>query len=145
MEVEEIFPDIIIPVEEIDFFNSNISLKLLVKGDYFLKCNTVCNEMAFIDYGLLRSVIQKGNQKYSIALHSQFQFISAFTSFFNQENSHCSIQALEPTHLTVISGQLFQQLCQRHDCWTQFWLRVLVNKTTDLIEQQKHLLGRLPL
>lgn len=142
MQVEEIFPDIVIPVEEVDFFTSNVSRKSLTKGDYFLKCNTVCNEMAFIDSGLLRSVINKRDQEYLIALHSQYQFVSAFSSFFNQENSHCAIQAVEPTHLTVISDQLFQQLCHRHGCWTQFWVRVLANKTTDLIEQEKHLLGR---
>jgi CRP-like cAMP-binding protein len=142
MQVEEIFPDIVIPVEEIDFFTSNVSRKSLLKGDFFLKCNTVCNEIAFIDSGLLRSFISKGNQEYPIAVHSQHQFVSAFASFFNQESSHCSIQALEPTELAIISNQLFQQLYQRHDCWIQFWLRVLANKTNDLIEQEKHLPGR---
>ncbi len=140
MRIRALFPDINIPAEEADFFHNAVSQMSMAKGDYFVASDAICNKIAFIESGRLHSIIRKGSKEYVIAVHSKDQFVSAFTSFFTQENSHWSIQALEPTHLTVISNPLLGQLCQQHICWLQFWIRVLGNKTLDMIETERHLL-----
>jgi CRP-like cAMP-binding protein len=141
MRVAEVFADIEIPVEEIAFFDSHVSQVFLEKDEFFCASEEICNQIAFIDSGQLQSRMKIGGGKPEISLHFKHQFVSSFSSFFNQAYSHWAIQALEPSRLTVISYSLFQQLTQRHVCWVYFWLRVLGSKLADLEERERQLVS----
>jgi CRP-like cAMP-binding protein len=140
MKVGLLFPELTIPAEEVDFFHQMVHSLLLKEGEYFVASNTRCDKIAFIDSGLLCVVKATRKRKFILLHHTENQFASVFTSFLTGENSPWAIQALEPTHLTVISNHLFHQLCERHICWIQFWLKVLGTQTTDLTKREKHLL-----
>ncbi|MCI0618611.1 cyclic nucleotide-binding domain-containing protein, partial [bacterium] len=139
VRVAEVFTDIEIPVEEIAFFDGHVSQVLLEKDDYFCARSEICKQIAFIDSGRLQSRLELGGGKPEISLHFKHQFVSNFSSFFNQAYSHCAIRALETSHLTVISYSLFQHLTQRHVCWVHFWLRVMGTKLADLEERERRL------
>jgi CRP-like cAMP-binding protein len=139
MNVTEIFPDIEIPHDELTFFNNNVLRVHLAAKDFFITQGIICNKIAFVETGQLQSVIVDGNNMYVVAQHLKDQFVSSFNSFFSREKSKLDIQALEPTTLVVVSYQLFIELCERHVCWSLFWLRILESKSLDLIEQEKSL------
>jgi CRP-like cAMP-binding protein len=140
MDVGLVFPELTIPHKEVEFFQLMVYPLLLKEGEYFVAPDTRCDQIAFIDSGSLCSVKITGQDKFILSLHSENQFVSVFTSFLTGESSPWAIQAQESTHLTVISNHLFHQLCERHACWIQFWLKVFGTQTTDLIEREKHLL-----
>jgi signal-transduction protein with cAMP-binding, CBS, and nucleotidyltransferase domain len=139
MNVGSIFPELAIPTEEINFFQQMVNPRLLRKDEYFVASGTHCNQIAFIDSGILCSFKTKGRKKIILSCYTENQFVSVFTSFLTGEVSTLTIQALEPTCLTVVSNHLFHQLCERDICWTQFWLKVLAGKTTEAIEIEKRI------
>lgn len=141
MVVNGIFPEIYIPAEEIDFFQHMVYQLLLNEGQYFIEPNTRCDRIAFVDSGLLCEVIIHEQQPRILSHYVKDGFVTQFSGFLGGENSHTAIRALEPTRLTIISERLFHQLCQRHVCWIQFWLKVFGTEMSHLIEREKYFRG----
>ncbi len=141
MRVAEVFTNIEIPVEEIAFFDHHVSHVRLNKGELFWASEEICCQIVFIDSGRLRSRLKISGGKPETSLHFKHQFVSDFSSFFSQACSRWVIQALEPSHLTIISYSLFQQLTQRHICWVHFWLRVLGTRLAYLEEKERQLVN----
>ncbi|HTJ50041.1 MAG TPA: cyclic nucleotide-binding domain-containing protein [Cyclobacteriaceae bacterium] len=140
MHVTEIFPEIEIPPEESVFFDNNIKRLHLATGDLFITQGTICNSIAFVETGQLQSVITERNSRHVVAQYLKNQFVSSFNGFFNHEKSMWDVQALEPSILVIISDQVFIKLCERHVCWSLFWLKVLEINSADLIKQGKNIL-----
>jgi CRP-like cAMP-binding protein len=141
MVVNRIFPEIYLPAEEIDFFQHMVYPLVLNPGECFIELNTRCDRIAYVDSGVLCKVIIHEQKPHILSRYVKDDFVTQFSGFIGGENSRTAIRALEPTRLTIISDLLFHQLCQRHVCWIQFWLKVFGTEISDLIEQERYFHG----
>lgn len=82
----------------------------LGKGEVFCQQGHICNWMAFIEQGLVRSYYCIKNQEITRFILSEGVFVTALASFVQQKPSREIIHAIEPTRLWAISYEDLQQL-----------------------------------
>lgn len=110
----------ITPISEKDFekgfsFFKKLSLQ---KGDYFVRENTICRQIAFINIGILRTFYFNENSEDTTSCFCiENNLTSSFKSFILQEPSKLSIQALEETELLVIDYNDLQKLYIESPIW----------------------------
>lgn len=102
----------IVPLNEPDrlLLDTLFKPRLLKKGDYFIEQGQVCQQVGFIQTGLVRYFVnQEGNEKiYDFGLENNF--LCDYESFLPQRPCRRSIQAIEDTNLLVISWANLQRL-----------------------------------
>jgi CRP-like cAMP-binding protein len=84
--------------------------RIVRKGDYFVQQGEVCQQVGFIQSGLVRYFVnQDGDEKiYSFGLESDF--VCDYESFLSQKPCRRAIQAIEDSSLLVISAASLQRL-----------------------------------
>lgn len=90
----------------------------LQKGDFFVKQDKVCQHIAFILKGTLRTFYI--NNKASITTScfcTENNFTTSYKSFILQQPSNLSIQAIEDTELLVIDYNNLQKLYKSSPIW----------------------------
>ncbi|MCF0074217.1 Crp/Fnr family transcriptional regulator [Dyadobacter sp. CY261] len=82
----------------------------LKKGDYFVQQGQVCQQVGFIQTGLVRYFVnQDGDEKiYSFGLENDF--VCDYESFLSQQPCRRTIQAIEDSTLFIISSANLQRL-----------------------------------
>lgn len=91
---------------------------VLEKGDYFVKENTICKQIAFISKGILRTFyINEKPEDTTSCFCTENNLTSAYKSFILQEPSKLNIQALEKTELLVINYNDLQKLYIESPIW----------------------------
>lgn len=133
--------DLTFPLEEFEYFRSNITIKAIKKDDYLFSPNNTCNELGFVTKGLLRSFIVVDGKEYNIEFYFENQFVSAFTSFLTQLPSDWTIQALEDSELIVINRDLLTDLYKRNNCWVSFGKNIFERQTIKKCSREKSLIG----
>ncbi|MFK7953139.1 MAG: Crp/Fnr family transcriptional regulator [Ekhidna sp.] len=102
--------------ETLKFFNE----KKLKKGDYFVKQGEVCQHIAYISEGLLRTYyFNDKSEEITSCFCVKNAMTSSYKSFINQEPSKLSIQALEDTQLLIIDHKHLQILYSKSTIWQQ--------------------------
>jgi CRP/FNR family transcriptional regulator, anaerobic regulatory protein len=109
--------------------------KQLPRKDYLLKAGQVSRKICFIAKGLLRCFYIKDEQEVSSWFMKEGDVIVSVESFFSQEESYESIQALEDCLLYYITYDELQYL-YRHFPEFNFIGRVLLEKYYKLSEQR---------
>jgi CRP-like cAMP-binding protein len=108
--IEEI--QLIIPLSEADItlITALFQPRLLKKGDYFVQQGQVCQQVGFIQRGLLRYFVnQDGDEKiYDFGLENNF--VSDYESFLPQQPCRRNIQAIEDSVVVVVSWANLQRL-----------------------------------
>ena len=101
--------------EETFLYFSTMQLK---KGDFFVKQDEVCQYIAYIQKGALRTfyVNEKGEDITS-CFCTENHFITSYKSFILQQPSHLSLQAIEETELIVINFPKLQELYTNSTTW----------------------------
>jgi CRP-like cAMP-binding protein len=120
----------LIPISNADFEQSMVNFKelKLIKGDYFVKENTVCKHIAFINKGILRTFYLNNKAEDTTSCFCMRNgFSTSYRSFLLQEKSQLAIQALEDTELLVINFQDLQKLYVEIPIWQQVG-RILAEK-----------------
>lgn len=105
-----------------DFENGLLYFKrvLLKKGDFFVKQNTICKQIAFINYGSLRTFYFNDKEEdITSCFCVENNLTSSYKSFITQEPSHLNIQALEETELLVIDYDNLQKLYSENAIWSK--------------------------
>ncbi|WP_310557446.1 Crp/Fnr family transcriptional regulator [Flavobacterium sp.] len=108
------------PISEKDFENGFQYFRkiILKKGEYFVKENTICKQIAFINFGSLRIFYSNENLEDTTSCFcTENNLTSAYKSFIVQEPSKLSIQALEETELWVITYDDLQKLYVESPIW----------------------------
>jgi len=102
----------IVPLTETDILLIGTLFQpwLLKKGDYFVQQGQVCQYVGFIQAGLIRYFVnQDGDEKiYSFGLENDF--VCDYESFLPQRPCRRAIQAIEDSHVLVISAASLQRL-----------------------------------
>lgn len=140
MHILDVFPNVSIPLEEEVFFNTVIEHTCLSRGEHFVSANTLCQKIGFVDSGRLQSFIEVNDTQITLATHHDKQIVTVFSSLLLEIPANVTIQAIEPTCMTVISQTTFYTLLKRHSCWIDFWLRAFQSQIQhyELIEKKFH-------
>ncbi|MGP8217304.1 MAG: Crp/Fnr family transcriptional regulator [Bacteroidia bacterium] len=96
-------------MEEGSAFNSMLTIKNYRKKEFLLEQGSVCNEIFFINSGIVRNLITnpKGEE---ITIHFTMEdnFITEYASLLKKRPASCSIQALEDVEAVIISRDALQ-------------------------------------
>ena len=88
---------------EIEQFEQYLQPRIILKGDYLIKENKVCSEIAFIKTGLLRSFcISHSGEEHTNCFTFSNEFMAAYSSFISGQPSEENIQAIIDTEILVI-------------------------------------------
>ncbi|RXK87154.1 Crp/Fnr family transcriptional regulator [Filimonas effusa] len=92
------------------YLRAHVQTKQVNKNEYILRANTISRHIFFVEYGLFRCFYEVGDQEISSWFMKEQDIIIAVSSFFKQESSNESIQALEPALVHYISYDHLQQI-----------------------------------
>lgn len=107
-------------ISEEDFENGFQYFRKVVlkKGDYFVKEDTICKQIAFINFGILRTFyFNERSEDTTSCFCTENNLTSSYKSFIVQEPSKLSIQAIEETELWVINYDDLQKLYVESPIW----------------------------
>lgn len=115
--------------EEIADLQKISTQKTLAKGDFFIREGQVCEQIAFVEKGVLRSFYTTADgEEITYCLLFDNILITALSSLISGRPTPENIQALAQTDLIVFAKKDFQRLIDQNHNW------LMANKI--LVEQQ---------
>ena len=113
----------------------------LKKNDFFVKQNKVCQHIAFILKGTLRTFyINNKADEITSCFCTENNFTTSYKSFILQQPSNLSVQALEDTTLLVIDYNNLQKLYKSSPIW-QFIGRAIAEQEYLVMEKYASVLN----
>lgn len=100
----------------------NLSLDFLIKGtlkknEYLLKEGMVCNNIAYINKGLLRTYYLKDGIEINTCFCQENSVLASFDSLVNRTGSKENIQALENVEMLTLSYESLLRLYELSSDW----------------------------
>ena len=93
----------------------------LDKEAYFIRENQICNKVAFLDKGTLRTFYYSSNdEEVSYCFTFPGTLISAYSSFLTGAGAVENIQAIEASRLLVFEKQDLEELIEKNPKWLLF-------------------------
>ncbi len=131
----------IISDKEFDESSSLFSALNLKKGDYFVKQDTVCRQIAFMLTGTIRTFyINEKAEEITSCFCTENSFTTSYKSFILQQPSKLILQAIEDTQLLVISYENLQNLYANSNVWQNIG-RTIAEKEYIVMEQYASMLS----
>ena len=92
--------------------------KTLKKGAFLIQEGKICNEIAFIQSGILRSFyINNEGDEITNCITFEKQLMSAFSSFITQKPTEENIQAIVDTELLILKRSDMEMLYENSSAW----------------------------
>jgi len=150
---------------EIDDFIKLTSLKILKKGEYFIKEGETCKHVAFVLSGGLRSYyISDKDEDITYCITFPNNFMSAYSSYLTEQPTEENIQAITNTELLIVRKDQAEKLAHLSINWVIF-LKIIAEQQyiglekrifqlqksdaakrySDLLENQPELIQNIPL
>ena len=133
----------LIPISDTEFEQTVIFFKeqTLQKGDFFVKQDKICRQIAFINKGTLRTFYMNDKAEETTSCFcTENRLTTSYKSFILQQPSHLSIQALEDTELLVIDYEHLQKLYSTSPIWQNVG-RIIAEKEYIIMEQYASVLN----
>jgi len=106
---------------DLDFMVSLFNPLKLKKGEYFLEIDKRCEQLAFINTGMLRIFYPNTKGEETTCYFSlPGEFVTSFSSFTTQNLSTENIQAILPSELFVISKQNLELIYKKIPATQEF-------------------------
>lgn len=116
----------------------------LDKEAYFIRENQICNKVAFLDNGTLRTFYYSSNdEEVSYCFTFPGTLISAYSSFLTGAGAVENIQAIEASRLLVFEKQDLEELIEKNPKWLLF-SKLLAEQQYIEMEQRVLMLQREP-
>lgn len=113
------------------------------EGEWLTSPHAVCEELFFIEQGVLRLVDQSGpGQEVTHSFRCEGQLCTLLTSFEQQVPTHLRIQAACPVQVLVISHARLAALNQQLPYLPQILLRLIRHELTEKLAMQRAYLGQ---
>lgn len=109
-----------ISIKDLDAITACFEARNLKKGEYFLKPESICREMAFIQSGYLRMFDLADGKEITLWIGSNGSFITSLTSFVFKSINYWTIQAVTDCHLQVINRAKHFELLNKIPKWMEF-------------------------
>lgn len=110
--------------EEIEILRSHFSEEQLAKNEYFTQTGKYCKKLSLVKSGLLRIYRLSDGKEITQWISTPNYFVTEISSFFFDQPSRLSIQALTNVELLTIDNQRYSELCKKLPKWkkieTQF-------------------------
>lgn len=105
-------------IEREEVLNS-FQYKSLNKNDYFVKSGETCNQLAFLQDGMLRIFNEIEGEETTFGFVFKNSFSTALTSFVYEQPSIWSIQALSKCELLIITREEHLKLIDKFKNWLE--------------------------
>jgi len=105
-------------VEREEVLNS-FQHKILKKNDFFVKSGDICNQIAFLQKGILRIHNEIEGEETTFSFVFENSFSTALTSLAYKQPSIWSIQALSKCELLIISREEHFRLIDKYRNWLE--------------------------
>ena len=96
--------------EELDTLESILVPKRYSKGEMILKEGDVCENIYYIDKGLVRQFYFKNNKELTEHIGSDGEIFMCIESLFKEEPTRLQIEALEPSSIYLIPKHRLEQV-----------------------------------
>ena len=121
--------------EELDMLESILVPKRYSKGEMILKEGEVCENIYYIDKGLVRQFYFKNNKELTEHIGSDREIFMCIESLFKEEPTRLQIEALEPSSIYLIPKHRLEQVAL-HNVNIQILYRKILEES--LIISQIH-------
>jgi CRP-like cAMP-binding protein len=125
--------------ELVNYLSLHLKTRKLLKKEFLLKAGHICREICFVEHGLLRCFYIKGEIEICSWFMKEGDVIISIESFFQQQPSYESIQAVEETTVHFIE---YTELMFTYQHYPEFNItgRKLTEKYYQLWAQQLYAL-----
>jgi len=106
--------------EVLDKITNEFEPSTLKKGEYFLKSDSICQIMAFIESGYLRMYNIVDGKEITLWIGVPGKFITSVASFVFQTSNFWNIQAITDCTLQTISRDRHFSLSKQEIKWLEF-------------------------
>lgn len=121
--------------EELDTLESILVPRKFAKGDMILKEGDVCENIYYIDKGLIRQFYYKNSKELTEHIGADGEIFMCIESLFREEPSSLQVQALEPCTLYLIPKHRLEHVAL-HNVNIQILYRKILEES--LILSQVH-------
>ena len=91
-----------------EYLIEHVNVRTLSRKDKLLKAGHICRHIYFIESGMLRCYYMKGNTEVNSWFMREFDFAVSIESFYQQEESFESIEAVEDCTVQYLSFEDLQ-------------------------------------
>ena len=114
--------------DSIDIIKSKLVPKKARKRQFLLNAGDVCQNMIFVERGLLRSFSDARNgSEHTMQFAAEGWWISDMASFFSGEASNYNIEALEGSELLLMSKPVMDELIDAVPLIQRYFLNLMEN------------------
>ena len=121
--------------EELDTLESILVPKKFAKGEMILKEGDVCENIYYIDKGLVRQFYYKNEKELTEHIGAEGEIFMCIESLFREEPTKLQVEALEPCQLYLIPKHSLEQVAL-HNVNIQILYRKILEES--LIVSQVH-------
>lgn len=109
----------VVEANELNQISSLFKAQNIKKGDYFLKTGQICNQLAFVQDGLMRIFVNTEDKEVTQWISSKGYFVTDLSSFTFQNEARWNIQALSDATVYSLSKQDYLQIGNLVPAWHQ--------------------------
>lgn len=114
--------------EGIDLLKRKLIPKKARKRQFLLSAGDVCQNMIFVERGLLRSFSDDRNgSEHIMQFATEGWWISDMSSFFSRESSMYNIEALEESELLLMSKEVMDEVLNEVPPMQRYFLNLMQN------------------
>ncbi|WP_176884843.1 Crp/Fnr family transcriptional regulator [Dyadobacter soli] len=116
------------PEAELAMMEERLHLKVLRKNEHFVRQGHISSEVALVERGTMRLYIETPDKEICKDFLFENSVACSYDGFFFGQASRVSIQALQETHLLVLTKDDFHYLYENCPGWQRFWNLLLVEQ-----------------
>ena len=121
--------------DELDILESIIVPKKYAKGETILREGETCEDISYIDRGLIRQFYFKNDKELTEHIGSDGEIFMCIESLFREEPTHLQVEALEPSMIYCLPKRRLEQVAL-HNVNIQILYRKILEES--LIISQVH-------
>jgi CRP-like cAMP-binding protein len=125
----------VVEVDDIKSISTFFKSTTIKKGDYYLESGKWCNQLSFVQSGMLRIFVNMGDKEITQWITTPGYFITDLSSFVYQVPSRWNIQALVDTEVYTIMREDYQNLGNIIPSWNELEKLFLVKCFTMMEER----------
>jgi CRP-like cAMP-binding protein len=111
--------------EASDNLLANLKSRTFHKGNYVLKSGSICNQLIYVDKGLLKLSFDTEYKEFIMRFFPENALFTSLDSYLTQSSSHYQIIALETTSITFINYDEMELLCKKHHSMETFFRKLV--------------------
>ncbi len=111
--------------EEIEVLQSHFQEEELTKSDFFTETGKYCNKLSLVKSGLLRIYRLSDGKEITQWISTPDYFVTEISSFFFDQPSRLSIQALTKVELLTIDKKSYSDLSKKLPKWKDIETRFI--------------------